>query len=65
MKHKTAKIIMGTALGIATIAVAVDYTQHKLPPVENTSIDSKAMQEQEAPCSLGGAPCSLGAGQDE
>ena len=65
MKHKTAKIIMGTALGIATIAVAVDHMTHTLPPVENTAMDSDASQEQQAPCSLGSAPCSLGADQDE
>lgn len=60
MEHKTAKIIMGTALAIATIAVAVDHTQHTLPPVEDVSSEGNA-QQQEAPCSLGAAPCSLGA----
>ena len=61
MEHKTAKIIMGTALALATIAVAVDHTQHTLPSIENVSSDDANSQEQEAPCSLGAAPCSLGA----
>jgi len=61
MEHKTVKIIMGTALAIATIAVAVDHTQHTLPPVEDVSSADENSQEQEAPCSLGAAPCSLGA----
>jgi len=60
MEHKTAKIIMGTALAIATIAVAVDHTQHTLPSVKDVSyVDENS--EQESPCSLGAAPCSLGA----
>ena len=34
--NKKNRLIMGAALGLATIAVAVDHTKHRLPdPVES------------------------------
>ena len=62
MKHKTSKAIMGATLSLAAIAVAVDHTQHQLPPVESLSNQEQSdILEQGTPCGLGGAaPCSLG-----
>lgn len=62
MKHKTAKTIMGATLSLAAIAVAIDHTQHRLPPVETIlDQDQQNMLEQGTPCGLGGSsPCSLG-----
>ena len=61
MKHKTGKVIMGTALSLAAIAVAIDHTQHRLPEVEKISNDDKGSMLKSTPCGLGdAAPCSLG-----
>ncbi len=61
--------IMGSALGAAAIAVAIDHTRHRLPqPVavdtrETAGEGSAAVviveEEGEAPCGLDAAPCSL------
>lgn len=65
MKHKTSKIIMGATLTLATIAVAIDHTQHKLPEVEMISADEQQdIMDSGTPCGLGAAPCSLGEEQD-
>ena len=62
MKHKTAKTIMGATLSLAAIGVAIDHTQHRLPPVETISDqDQQHILDQGTPCGLGGtSPCSLG-----
>lgn len=62
MKHTTGKAIMGTALSLAAIGVALDYTQHTLPEVEAISSEQQDELEQGTPCGLGAAPCSLGEG---
>ena len=61
--------IMGSALGAAAIAVAIDHTRHRLPqPVavdarETAGEESAAVviveEEGEAPCGLDASPCSL------
>lgn len=54
-------LIMGSAIGLAALAVAIDHTRHKLPePVMDSS--SYIIQEGDSgnPCGLGGAPCGLG-----
>jgi len=57
---KTNRLIVGTALGVAAIAVAIDHTQHKLPdpvPVTQGEMD---MSEEESPCGMGmDSPCSM------
>jgi len=71
MKNRN-RLIMGSALGLAAIAVAIDHTRHSLPePVSAEQglnlyqIEGETPVGQESPCSLGspcalGAPCSLG-----
>jgi len=59
MKRHTSKIIVGSAFSLASIAVAIDHTQHQLPEVEQTLQEAPYELEQTAPCSLA-APCSLG-----
>lgn len=61
MKRR-ARIIMGSAIGIAAIAVAIDHTRHRVPlPVaaQDTAQDAAA---GEAPCGLGGRSSPCGAG---
>ena len=61
MQHKTSKVIMGATLTLAAIAVAIDHTQHPLPPVEALSNqEQQGILDQGTPCGLGSAPCSLG-----
>lgn len=58
------RIIMGTALGIAAVAIAIDHTRQPLPPPVSESVDAGAQNNDTQPlnpCSLGDAPpCSLG-----
>jgi len=64
MKNRN-KLIMGAALSLATIAVAIDHTQHRLPdPVEaeyEGAIIIEDGEESQSPCSMdsGGSPCSM------
>ncbi len=57
---KTNRLIVGSALGLAAIAIAIDHTQHRLPdpiPAEQMRED---MSEEESPCGLSSAsPCSM------
>jgi len=57
--------IMGSAIGLATIAVIIDHTRHRLPPVvptQPTTVsgqeDEVVVLEEESPCSLD-SPCTL------
>jgi len=60
---KTNRLIVGTALGVAAIAVAIDHTQHKLPDPVPVTQDEMDMSEEESPCGMGGmgmdSPCSM------
>ena len=70
MNSRTSRIIFGSALSIAAIAVAIDHTKHPLPePLAATKpaatgdqggSDIVDDQSDEAPCSMGEAPCSMG-----
>ncbi len=56
------RLIMGSAIGLAAIAVAVDHTSHRLPePVTATSEQDgdELAGSSEAPCGLTVSPCSL------
>jgi len=57
---KTNRLIVGSALSLAAIAVAIDHTQHRLPdpiPAEQVQDD---MVEEESPCGLSSeSPCSM------
>lgn len=54
--------IMGSAIGLATIAVAIDHTRHTLPEAdENYEIIIQDESDSASPCALdsGSSPCSL------
>ena len=62
MKHRN-KIIMGSAIGLAAIAIAIDHTRHYVP---EPALDELEIIGEEgnsaassAPCALDAAPCSL------
>lgn len=68
MEKRGSRLVMGTAIGIAAIAVAIDYTRHRLPEpqAEQDKDNSMIIIEEEGesggtPCGLGqgGSPCSL------
>ena len=58
---KTNRLIVGSALSIAAIAVAIDHTQHRLPdpiPVSQEKYDMS--EEDESPCGMSSeSPCSM------
>ncbi len=55
------KIILGSALSIAAIAVAIDHTKHKVP--EPQGIEQNIIivddDDDDTPCGLDGTPCGL------
>lgn len=63
MKNRN-RLIMGSAIGLAAIAVAIDHTRHQLPePVRSEgmmkSSDYIVIEEGESPGSEDTSPCSL------
>jgi hypothetical protein len=55
----TNRLIVGSALGLAAIAIAIDHTKHRLPaPVVQ---EESEMIEEESPCGMGAeeSPCSM------
>ena len=51
--------IMGSAIGLAALATAIDHTRHQLPePVVKQSTTQQPTQEV-SPCSLNASPCGL------
>jgi len=51
---KTNRLIMGSALGLAAIAVAIDHTRHRLPDpvaVSQEQVDISD-EDNESPCGL-------------
>lgn len=61
MKHRTAKIIMGTSIGIAAVAAAIDHTRHPLPEPSKAVQGAEDGQADESPCGLDN-PCGLDSG---
>ena len=51
-------LIMGSAIGLAAIAIAIDHTQHRLPEPAG-DMPSFVIEESASPCSLESSPCSL------
>lgn len=63
MKHRN-RWIMGSAIGLATLAVAIDHTRHRLPEPEPLAGAAEQGaeyrdEENESPCTLDDAPCTL------
>lgn len=70
MKNRN-RLIMGTAIGVAAVAIAIDHTRHRLPePVKSEEVlessdyiviedGENAASADAAPCSLDISPCSL------
>ncbi|MGD8483476.1 MAG: hypothetical protein PVJ63_11740 [Thioalkalispiraceae bacterium] len=50
--------VMGSAIGVAAILVAIDHTRHTLPEAEPAEISIQD-EATESPCSLEAAPCSM------
>jgi len=59
MEHKANRWIMGTAVGIAAIAAAIDHTRHTLPTPQANDIVIIDDEADASPCSLDVSPCSL------
>ena len=58
------KIILGSALSIAAIAVAIDHTKHKVPEPQQIEqnvivLEDSEDDEDENPCGMDGTPCGL------
>lgn len=45
------RLIVGTAIGLAVIAVAIDHTKHRLPDAEAEE-QMEMMESDESPCSM-------------
>ena len=58
---KSNRLIVGTALGLAAIAVAIDHTKHRLPDPVAAEYEQNTMNEEESPCGMGeeSSPCSM------
>jgi hypothetical protein len=64
MKNRN-KLIMGSAIGLAMIATAIDHTKHRVPASE--AVDEQVniiIEDEESPCSMDSSedssPCGLG-----
>lgn len=59
MKNRN-RLIMGSALSLATIAVAIDHTKHRLPDPIPVSQEQMS-EEEESPCGMdvSSSPCSM------
>ena len=61
----TNRLIVGSALGLAAIAVAIDHTQHRLPDPVSVTQEEIDMSEEESPCGMGmESPCSMDSDED-
>lgn len=68
--NKKNRIIVGSALSLAAIAVAIDHTHHRLPEAVPATVEQSEMSEDESPCGMGSevmdsddsdsSPCGLG-----
>ncbi len=56
---KKTRLLMGSALGLAAIAVAIDHTRHKLPDARPPATSQQQGEMSEGnPCGLdSGSPC--------
>lgn len=61
MKNRNG-IIVGSALGLAAIAVAIDHTKHRLPEPVAVSQEQSSDDSEASPCGLDASPCGLDSG---
>lgn len=58
---KKSKIIIGSAVSLATIAIAIDHTKHRLPtPSESDQYIIVEEGGSSSPCGLDSSPCGMG-----
>ena len=63
---KENKIIFGSALSIAAIAVAIDHTKHKVPAPQQTEQGYYVEEgEDDSPCGIGNDESPCGMEEDE
>lgn len=55
------KIIVGSVMSLAALAIAIDHTKHRLPePTMAEQAVTITGDELESPCGLESSPCGLG-----
>ena len=56
------KMIVGSAMTLAALAIAIDHTKHRIPEPTMSEQGIVIMDDgaQESPCGLSGSPCGLG-----
>lgn len=59
MKRKYNRWIMGSAIGIAAIAAAVDHTRHRLQAPQTDQAKTAQQETSTSPCGLTANPCGL------
>jgi hypothetical protein len=59
MKRKYNRWIMGSAIGIAAIAAAVDHTRHRLQTPQTDQTKAAQQETSTSPCGLTANPCGL------
>ena len=58
---KKNKLILGSAMGLAAIAIAIDHTKHRLPtPQESDQYIILQDSENSSPCGMDVSPCGMG-----
>lgn len=58
---KKNRIIIGSAVGLAAIAIAIDHTKHKVPEPEPLEQGALLVEgEEDSPCGMGDSPCGMG-----
>ena len=64
---KTNRLIVGSALSLAAIAVAIDHTKHRLPdPVPAEDLIIILDDDEESPCGMStDSPCSMDSDMDD
>jgi len=65
LEHRQSAMIMGAAISLAAVAVAIDTTRHPLPKPQAAVVQPQTAGETpcglEAPCGMGSeSPCGMG-----
>lgn len=64
---KKSKLILGSAMGLAAIAIAIDHTKHKVPTPQQTEqgVSTTDVDEDDSPCGMEDDDSPCGMGDDE